>query len=125
MMEFQLSYLKSLKMMLWKYVSQYVSQLEDSAVAIGLEKVSFHSNPKEEQCQRILKLADRCTHFHASKVMLQIPQGRLQQYVHWELLNVWAGFWRGRGTRDPTANIRWIMEKARKFQKNICICFID
>ena len=62
---------------------------------------------------------------HASKVMLKILQGRLQQYVDQELPDVQAGFPRGRGTRDQIANMRWIMEKARKFQKNISSCFID
>uniref|UniRef100_A0A4W2CMN8 RNA-directed DNA polymerase n=1 Tax=Bos indicus x Bos taurus TaxID=30522 RepID=A0A4W2CMN8_BOBOX len=62
---------------------------------------------------------------HASKVMLKILQGRLQQYVNCELPDVQAGFRKGRGTRDQIANIRWIMEKARQFQKNIYLCFID
>ncbi|KAF7245142.1 Craniofacial development protein 2 [Varanus komodoensis] len=62
---------------------------------------------------------------HASKVMLKILQARLQQYVDRELPEVQTGFRRGRGTRDPIANIRWIMEKAREFQKNIYFCFID
>ena len=62
---------------------------------------------------------------HASKVMLKILQARLLQYVNHELPDVQAGFRKGRGTRDPTANIRWIMEKAREFQKNINFCFID
>uniref|UniRef100_A0A4W2GM46 RNA-directed DNA polymerase n=1 Tax=Bos indicus x Bos taurus TaxID=30522 RepID=A0A4W2GM46_BOBOX len=62
---------------------------------------------------------------HASKVMLKIFQGRLQQYVNHELPDVQVGFRKGRGTRDQIANIRWIMEKAREFQKNIYFCFID
>ena len=62
---------------------------------------------------------------HASKVMLRILQARLQQYVNCELPDVQAGFRKGRGTRDPIANIRWIMEKAREFQKNTYFCFID
>ena len=57
--------------------------------------------------------------------MLRILQARLQQYMNRELPDVQAGFRKGRGTRDQIANIRWIMEKARKFQKNICFCFID
>ena len=60
---------------------------------------------------------------HASKVMLKILQARLQQYVNHELPDVQAGF--RKGTRDQIANIRWIMEKAREFQKNIYFCFID
>ena len=62
---------------------------------------------------------------HAGKVMLKILQIRLQQYMNCELPDVQAGFRKGRGTRDQIANIRWIMEKAREFQKNICFCFID
>ena len=57
--------------------------------------------------------------------MLKIFQARLQQYVNGELLEVQAGFSKGRGTRDQIANIRWIIEKAREFQKNIYFCFID
>ena len=62
---------------------------------------------------------------HASKVMLKIFQARLQQYVNHELPDVQAGFRKGRGTRDQIANIRWIIKKAREFQKNIYFCFID
>ena len=62
---------------------------------------------------------------HASKVMLKILQVRLQQYVNRELPDIQAGFRKGRGTRDQIANICWIMEKAREFQKNIYFCFID
>ena len=62
---------------------------------------------------------------HASKVMLKILQAKLQQYMNRELPDVRAGFRKGRGTRDQIANIRWIMEKAREFQKNIYFCFID
>ena len=66
---------------------------------------------------------------HASKVMLNILQARLQQYVNHELPDVQAGFTKGRGTRDQIANIRWIIKKAREFQKNkqtnVYFCFID
>ena len=93
------------------------ANLENSAVATGLEKVSFHSNPKERQCQRMLKLPTIALISHTSKVMLKILQARLQQYVNHELLDVQAGFRKGRGTRDQIANMRWIMEKAREFQK--------
>ena len=102
------------------------ANLENSAVATGLEEVSFHSSPKERQYQRhgsdyrTIALIS-----HASKVMLKILQARLQQYVNCELPNVQAGFRKGRGTRDQIANIGWIIEKAREFQKNIYFCFID
>ena len=62
---------------------------------------------------------------HTSKVMLKILQARFQQYMNHELPDVQAGFSKGRGTRDPIANIHWIIEKAREFQKNIYFCFID
>ena len=62
---------------------------------------------------------------HASKVMLKILQARLQQYMNCELLDVQAGFQKGRGTRDQIANNHWIIKKAREFQKNIYFCFID
>ena len=85
------------------------ANLENSAVATGLEKVSSHSNPKERQCQRMLKLLHNCTHLtlisHASKVMFKILQARLQQYVNRELPDVQAGFRKGRGTREQIANI--------------------
>ena len=62
---------------------------------------------------------------HASKIMLKILQARLQQYVNWELTDVQTGFRKGRGTRDQIANIHWVIEIAREFQKNIYFCFID
>ena len=97
------------------------ANLKNSAVATGLENVSFHSNLKERQCQIIFKLLFELTALisHVSKVMLKILQARLQQYVNRELPDVQTGFRKGRGTRDQIANIQWIMEKAREFQKNI------
>ena len=101
------------------------AHLENSAVATGLEKVTFHSNPKERQCQRMLKLLHNALISHASKVMLKITQARLQQYMNCEFPHVQVEFRKGRGTRDQIANICWIIEKARGFQKNIYFCFID
>ena len=100
------------------------AHLENSAVATGLEKVSFHSNPKgnAKECSNYHTIAFMS---HASKVMLKVLQARLQQYVNRELPDVQAGFRKGRGTRDQIVNILWIMEKAREFQKNIYFCFID
>ena len=91
--------------------------LENSAVATGLEKVSFHSNSKERQCKRMLKLLHNALISHTSKVMLKILQSKLQQYVNCELPDVQAGFRKSIGTRDQIANIRWIIKKAREFQK--------
>ena len=99
------------------------ANLENSAVATGLGKVSFYSNPKERQCQRMLKLPHNC--MHASKVMLKILQTRLQQYVNCEQSNVQAGLRNSRGTRDQIANIRWIMEKqesSRKTSISVGLC---
>ena len=93
------------------------ANLKNSAVATGLEKVSFHSNPKERQCQRMFKYHTIALISHANKVKLKILQAKLQQYMNGELPDVQAGFIKGRGTRDQTANIRCIIEKAREFQK--------
>ena len=101
------------------------ANLDDSAVATGLEKVYFHSNPKERQSQRMLKLLHNYNISHTSKVMLKILQARFQQDVNHELPDIQAGFRKGRGTRDQIANICWIIKKAREFQKNIYFCFID
>ena len=90
------------------------ANLENSAVATGLEKVNFHSSPKEKQCQRMSKLLHNCIHLsHASKVMLKILQARIQQYMNHELPDVQAGFRKDRGTRNQVANISWIIEKVR------------
>ena len=93
--------------------------------ATGLEKVSFNSNPKERQPQRMLKLLHIALISHASKVMLKILQARLQQYMNHELPDVQAGFRKCRGNRNQIANICYINKKAREFQKNIYLCFID
>ena len=101
------------------------ASLENSSVAIGLEKVSFHSNLKKGNARECSNYRTIVLILHASKVMLKILQARLQQYVNRELPDVQAGFRKGRAARDQIANIRWIMEKAREFQKNIYFCFID
>ena len=98
------------------------ANLENSAVATGLEKVSFHSNPIERQCSNYRTIA---LISHASKVRLKILQARFQQYMNHELPDVQAGFRKGRGTRDQIANICWIIKKARELQENIYFCFID
>ena len=109
-----------------KVLHSICANLENSALATGWKKVSFHSNPKERQYQKLLKnYRPIALISHASKVMLKIFQFRLQQYVNRELPGIQAGFRKGRGNRDQIANIRWIMVKAREFQKNIYFCFID
>ena len=82
------------------------ANLENSAMATELKKVSFHSNPKERQCQRMSTIA---LISHYSKVMLKILQARFQLYVNREPPGVQAGFRKGRGTRDQIANICWII----------------
>ena len=80
------------------------ANLENSAVAIGLGKVSFHSNPQKRQSQRIFKLLHNGTHF-TSKLIVKILQARFQQYMNREVPAVQAGVRKGRGTRDQIANI--------------------
>ena len=101
------------------------ANLENSAVAIGLEKVSFYSNPKERQCQECSNYCTITLISHTSKLMFKTLQARLQQYMNRELPDVQAGFRKGKGTRDQIANFRWIHQKTREFQKNIYFCFID
>ena len=81
--------------------------------------------PKKGNAKECSKYRTIALISHTSKVMLKILQARLQQYVNCELPDVQTGFRKGRGTRDQIANIRWIIEKAREFQKNICFYFID
>ena len=87
------------------------AHLENSAVATGLEKVSFHSNPKEGNAKECSNYSTIALISHASKVMLEILQARLQQCVNNELPDVSTCFRKGRGTRDQIANICWIIEK--------------
>ena len=99
------------------------ANLENWAVATGLENASFHSKPKKgkaKECSNYLTIA---LISHASKVMFKILHGKLQQYMNCELPDVQAGFRKGRQSRDQIANIRWIIKKAREFQKNFY--FID
>ena len=98
---------------------------ENSAVATGLEKVSFISIPKKGNAKECSNYHTIALISHASKVMLKLLKARLQQYINHKLPDVQAGFRKGRRTRDQIANIRWTMEKAREFQKNIYFCFID
>ena len=88
------------------------------------EKVSFLSIPKKGNAKECLN-CHTIAISHANKVMLKILQARLQQYVNHEISDVQAGFRKGCGTRDQIDNIRWIIKKAREFQKNIYFCFTD
>ena len=101
------------------------ANLENSAVATGLEKSVFIPIPKKGNAKECSSCHTIALISHTSKVMLKILQARLQQYVNHELPDVQAAFRKGRGTRDQIANIRWIIEKAREFQKTIYFCFLD
>ena len=90
------------------------ANLENSAVATGMEKITFHSNSKERQCKECSNYHTIALISHASKITLKILQARFQQYVNRELPDVQAGFIQARETRDQTAKIRWILEKARE-----------
>ena len=87
------------------------------------EKSVFIPIPKKGNAKECSNYCTISPVSHSSKVMIKILQERLQQYMNWELPDVEAGFRKGRGARDQIVNIRWIIEKAREFQKNIC--FID
>ena len=98
------------------------ANLENSAVATGMK--SFHSKPKKGNAKECSNYHTIALISHACKVMLKILQARLQQYVNRELLDVQAGFRKGRGTRDQIASICWITEKARVPEKHL-FCFTD
>ena len=111
--------------MLLKCCTQYVSKFGklSSDHRTGKGQFSFQSQTKAmpKNAQTTAQLHSS----HASKVMLKILQARLQQYVNHEFPDVQAGFRKGRGTRDQIVNIRWIIKKAREFQKNLYFFFID
>ena len=112
--------------MLWKYCTQYASK--SGKLSCGHRTGKGHFSlpiPKKGNAKECSNYCTIALISHTSKVMLKIPQARLQQYVNHELPDVQAGFRKGRGTRDQIANISWIIKKARDFQKNICFCFID
>ena len=90
------------------------ANLENSAVATGLEKVSFIPIPKKGNAKECSNYRTVALISHTSKVMLKILQARLQQYVNRELSDVQAGFRKGKGTRDQIANISWIIEKSKR-----------
>ena len=124
-MEFQLSYFKSWKMMLWNCCIQYASIWKTQQWPQDLKGSVFIPIPKKGNAKECSNYHTIALISHATKVMLKILQARLQQYVNWELPDVQADFRRGRGTRDQIANICWIIKKAREFQENIYFCFID
>ena len=112
----------------WCYRScnQYVSNLEDSAVATGLEKVNPHPIPKNASTKECSNQQTVALISHASKgAWLKILHARLQRYTNQELPDIQTGFRKGRGIWDQIANIHWIIEKPRELQKNIYLCFVD
>ena len=123
-MEFQLSYFKSWKMMLWKCYTQYASKFAkvSSGHRTGKGQFSFQSLRKA-----MPKNAQTTAQLHSSHTLVKAHnlQARLQQYMNCELPDVQAGFRKGRGTRDRISNNCWIIKKAREFQKNIYFCFTD
>ena len=101
------------------------ANLENAPVAKAQKKDQFHSSLKEGQCQKNIQNTTQLHSSHTVKVMLKILQARHQQQMNQELSDVQAEFRKGRGTREQIANIHWIINKAREFQKNIYFCFID
>ena len=124
-MEIQWSCFKSWKMMLWKCCTQYASKSGKLSSGHRTGKGQFIPVPKKGNAKECSNYHTVEVISHASKVILNILQGKLQQYMNWELPDVQVGFRKGRGTRDQIADIHWIMEKAREFQKNIYFCLID
>ena len=123
-MEFQLSYFKSWKMMLWKCCTRYASKFGKLSSGHRTGKV-FIPIPKKGNAKECSNYYTIALISHASKAMLKILQARLQQYMNWVIPDVQTGFRKGRGIRDQIASIRWIIEIAREFQKIIYFCFID
>ena len=101
------------------------ANVQNSAVATGLEESVFISIPKKGKAKECSNYHIIALISHASKLLLKILQIRFQQYMNWEFPDVKAGFRKGRGSRDQIVNVWWIIEKAREFQKNIYFCFTD
>ena len=113
--------------MLWKSYTQYASKFGklSSGHRTGKSQSVFIPIPKKGNAKECSNYHTITLISHASKVMLKILEARLQWYANWEFPDVQAGLRKGTGTRDQNANIHWIKEKARGFQKNIYFCFID
>ena len=101
------------------------ANLENLAVVTGLEKSVFIPIPKKGNAKECSNYCTIALISHSSKVMLKILQARLQQGMNHDILDVQAALRKGKGTRDQIAKIRWIIEKAREFQRNIYFCFIN
>ena len=116
-MEFQLSYFKSWKMMLWKCCTQYASKFGKQQWPQDWKRLVFIPIPKKGNAKECSNDRTIAVISHASKVMLKILQARLQQYMYRELPDVQAGFRKGRGTRDQIANICWSLKKQESSRK--------
>ena len=112
-------------MMLSKCCTQYASKFGKLSSGHRTGKGQFSFQSQRKAMQKNAQTTAQLPSSHTLVVMLKILQARCQQYVNRELPDVQAGFRKGRGTRDQIANICWIIEKAREFQKNIYFCFID
>ena len=112
-------------MMLWKCCTKYASKFWKQQWPQDWKRSVFIAIPKKGNAKECSNYCTIALISHASKVILKILQARPQQYMNHKLPYVQAGFRKGRGTRDQIANICWIIEKTRKFQKNIYFCFID
>jgi len=123
-MEFQLSYFKSWKMMLWKCCTQYTSKFGKLSSGQDWKRSVFIPIPKKGNAKEYSNFHTNALISHASKVMLKCSKLRLQQYVNRELSDVQAGFRKGKGTRDQIATMCWIIKNARNFQKNIYFCLL-
>ena len=111
--------------MLWKSCTQYASKFEKLSSGHRTGKDQFIPFPKKGNAKDCSNYCTIALISQPSKVMLKILHIRLQQYVNREILDVQFGFRKGRWTRDQIANIHWMVKKAREFQKNIYVCFID
>ena len=112
-------------MMLLKFCTQYASKFGNSAVTKGLDRTLFTPISDKGNTKECINYHTFTLISHTSKAMIKILQVRLPQYMNWELPDVQAGFRKGRVTKDQIANICWIIDKAKEFQKNIYFCFID
>ena len=124
-MEFQLRYFKSSKTMLLTWCTQYASKFGTQLWPQVWKRSVFIIIPKKGNTKECSNYHTIVLILHASKILLKALQARLQKYKSQELPDVQAGFRKGRGTRDQIANIHWIIEKPREFQKSIYFCFTD
>ena len=123
-MEFQLNYFKSWKMMLWKCCTQYASKSgKTQQWPQDWKRSVFIPIPKKGNAQECSNYCTIALISHASKVILKILQVKLQQYMNRELPDVQAGFRKGRGTRDQIANIGWIIEKVRVSERHLLLLY--